>query len=262
MEIKPTANPVLASCVGRYAEVATAPALRAHFLCVWKHVIPSGHSDGIAVVPDGCVDLLWTDNRLVVVGPDITAANPDLAPGATVLGMRFRPGAAAHWLRLPMTEIVGSTIDMLDIWGERARDITGRLQDARGMSDQAGLLQELLGQMAPSIEAPSPDGALMFELLQNDAGAVGEGISRLTRELDVSERTLRRRSRHLFGYGPKTLDRILRFQRFQALARQGGQAGLADMAYATGYADQAHLSREIQSLSGMTARAFVRQLAA
>ncbi|MET2830815.1 helix-turn-helix domain-containing protein [Mesorhizobium shangrilense] len=262
METKPKANPVLASCVGRYAEAAPVPALREHFLCVWRHVIPSDHAGSIAVVPDGCVDLLWSDNRLVVVGPDVTAANPDLVPGATVLGMRFRPGAAAHWLGLPMTEIVGSQIDMLDIWGERAGDITGILQDTRGMFEQAGLLQELLSRMAPSVEAPCRDGGVMFELLQNDTGAEGEVVSRLTRRLDVSERTLRRRSHHLFGYGPKTLDRILRFQRFQVLARQAGQAGLADMAYATGYADQAHLGREIQSLSGMTARQFVRQLAA
>lgn len=260
MEAK--ASLVLASRVGRYAEAAPTPALREHFLCVWKHVIPSDHASSIAVVPDGCVDLLWSDKRLVVVGPDITAATPDLASGATVLGMRFRPGAAVHWLGLSMTEIVGSQIDMLDIWGEKACDITGRLQDARGVREQAGLLQELLGRMAFSVEAPSRDGASMFELLRNDAGAESEGISRLTRRLEVSERTLRRRSRHLFGYGPKTLDRILRFQRFQALARQGGQAGLADMAYATGYADQAHLSREIQSLSGMTAGEFVRQLTA
>lgn len=210
METKPKANPVLASRVGRYAEAAPTPALREHFLCVWKHVIPNDHAGSIAVVPDGCVDLLWSD-RLVVVGPDITAANPDLASGATVLGMRFRPGAAVHWLGLSMTEIVGSQIDMLDIWGQRARDITGRLQDARGVREQAGLLQELLGRMAFSVEAPSRDGALMFELLRNDAGAESEGISRLTRRLEVSERTLRRRSRHLFGYGPKTLDRILRF---------------------------------------------------
>ncbi|MBN9220668.1 MAG: AraC family transcriptional regulator [Mesorhizobium sp.] len=252
---------VLAGCVGRYAEAAPVPALREHFLCAWKHSIPDDHAGRIAVVPDGCVDLLWHDGRLVVVGPDITAANPDLRPGVTVLGMRFRPGAAARWLGLPMTEIVGSEIDMRDIWGARASDIAGRLQDEPGLFRQAGLLQQLLARMAPSVEEPSRDGAAIFALLQHDGVPEGEGMSRLVSRLDLSERTLRRRSRDLFGYGPKTLERILRFQRFQALARRSPDAGLADMAYATGYADQAHLSREIQTLSGMTARAFVRQLA-
>ncbi|WP_171026384.1 helix-turn-helix domain-containing protein [Mesorhizobium comanense] len=255
------AKTVLAGCVGRYSEAAPVPALREHFLCVWKHSIPDDHAGSIAVVPDGCVDLLWHDGRLVAVGPDITAANPDLRPGSTVLGMRFRPGAAARWLGLSMTEIVGSEVDMRDIWGARASDVFGRLQDVSGFHGQAGLLQNLLAGMAPSVEAPFRDGAAIFSILQDNAGYQGEGMSRLVSRLGLSERTLRRRSRDLFGYGPKTLERILRFQRFQALARRSPHAGLADMAYATGYADQAHLSREIQTLSGMTARAFVRQLA-
>ena len=80
--------------------------------------------------------------------------------------------------------------------------------------------------------------------------------------LDTSERTLRRRSQDLFGYGPKTLHRILRLQRFVASVRRFGVPGLADGAYASGYADQAHLNREIQSLCAMTAGELTRQLAA
>jgi AraC-like DNA-binding protein len=73
---------------------------------------------------------------------------------------------------------------------------------------------------------------------------------------------LRRQCNELFGYGPKTLDRILRLQRFQALARTEADEGLACLALRAGYADQAHLTREVQSLCGMTAGEFVHQLAA
>ncbi|MGT2492428.1 hypothetical protein ACU4GD_22680 [Cupriavidus basilensis] len=45
------------------------------------------------------------------VGPDITAARPDLAPGATVLGARFQPGAAPHWLGLHLSDIVGCEVE-------------------------------------------------------------------------------------------------------------------------------------------------------
>ena len=40
------------------------------------------------------------------------------------------------------------------------------------------------------------------------------------RALGVSERQLRRRFADAVGYGPKTLARVLRFQRFLALARR------------------------------------------
>jgi AraC-like DNA-binding protein len=254
--------PILAGCVGQYTETAPQHGLREHFQCAWVQQLPEDYAGGIAVVPDGCVDLLWHDDRLVVVGPDIVAARPDLRPGATVLGMRFQPGAAAHWLDLPLTDIVGCGIDMCDIWGQKARDLVEKMQSARSTREQSGLLQELLAQTASSIEPPSRDGTAIFETLRRPLGHEDEPISKLSRKLGVSQRTLRRRSHHLFGYGPKTLERILRFQRFQALVWSAGNGGLAEMALASGYADQAHLNREMQSLCGMTAGEFVRQLTA
>jgi AraC-like DNA-binding protein len=69
-------------------------------------------------------------------------------------------------------------------------------------------------------------------------------------DLGVSERQLRRRFEDAVGYGPKTLARVLRFQRFLALAAGGGD--LARLALSAGYADQAHLTRECRRLAGRT----------
>jgi methylphosphotriester-DNA--protein-cysteine methyltransferase len=80
--------------------------------------------------------------------------------------------------------------------------------------------------------------------------------------LDVSPRTLRRRCQNAFGYGPKTLDRILRFQRFLGFARQAEELCLADLAFAAGYADQAHLTREVRRLSGFSPATILSQLGA
>jgi len=69
-------------------------------------------------------------------------------------------------------------------------------------------------------------------------------------DLALSERQLRRRFLDAVGYGPKTLARILRFQRFLALAKPG--ENLAALAYEAGYADQAHLTRECRRLGART----------
>jgi AraC-like DNA-binding protein len=253
-------TPVLAGRAGRYDEAVPSGALRAHFQCIWTHSISADHCGTIAVVPDGCVDLLWRDDRLTVVGPDITAANPTVKAGTTILGLRFQPGAASNWLGLPMTEIVGSEVDLRDLWGQDARYLTDKMQEASSTPQQAILLQELLLPMVPHINHPAEDAVAIFRFLRSDTGSEAGHISVLRSKLDLTERTLRRRSGELFGYGPKTLDRILRFQRFQALALESANAGLAELALQAGYADQAHLSREIRSLCGMTAGEFVRQL--
>ena len=82
--------------------------------------------------------------------------------------------------------------------------------------------------------------------------APGARVDVLGAQLGVSERQLRRRFADAVGYGPKTLARVLRFQRFLALAATGDD--LARLALGAGYADQAHLTRETRRLAGRTPR--------
>jgi AraC-like DNA-binding protein len=56
------------------------------------------------------------------------------------------------------------------------------------------------------------------------------------------------------GYGPKTLARILRFRRLQALA----PAPLAELALDAGYADQAHMTAEVTRLAGVPPVRFLK----
>ena len=62
-----------------------------------------------------------------------------------------------------------------------------------------------------------------------------EEQEKLAAEIGMTERTLRRLSVAEFGYGPKTLARILRLQ--DLLARIGGGNSLAGLAAEAGFAD-------------------------
>ncbi|HEY0938357.1 MAG TPA: helix-turn-helix domain-containing protein, partial [Trebonia sp.] len=69
----------------------------------------------------------------------------------------------------------------------------------------------------------------------------------------LSERQFRRRCHAAAGYGPKTLQRVLRFQRFVRIVDAAGDTpDLAAAAVRAGYADQPHLTRECRALSGHT----------
>jgi transcriptional regulator GlxA family with amidase domain len=85
----------------------------------------------------------------------------------------------------------------------------------------------------------------------------GVPVEALPSLVGLGERQLRRRFDDAVGYGPKTLQRVLRFQRFLALARLGGE-DLAGLAFAAGYADQAHLTRECGRLAGLPPAALLR----
>ncbi|MFB8235082.1 helix-turn-helix domain-containing protein [Kitasatospora purpeofusca] len=87
----------------------------------------------------------------------------------------------------------------------------------------------------------------------------GVRLPELASELGLSDRQLRRRVTDAVGYGPKTLHAVLRFRRAVAWARSGGGGGdggavpeLAVVAAQAGYADQAHLTREVRRWSGVS----------
>ena len=113
--------------------------------------------------------------------------------------------------------------------------------EARDIGARVRAIESALTRRAPSISARLPDMHAAFELLATGAPPGKALIPWLAGELALSERTLRRRFDAAFGYGPKTLDRILRFQRFLKLLRGAPNGSTAGLAMEAGYADQAHL---------------------
>jgi AraC-like DNA-binding protein len=86
--------------------------------------------------------------------------------------------------------------------------------------------------------------------------------NRVAADLYLSDRQLRRRCRAAFGYGAKTMRRIVRFQRFLALNHwhpQASEDGLGRLGWAAGYADQSHLTRECVALTGLSPTRFLAE---
>jgi transcriptional regulator GlxA family with amidase domain len=75
-------------------------------------------------------------------------------------------------------------------------------------------------------------------------------IVELSRWIGISERQLHRRFSAAVGYGPKMFQSVLRFQRLLNTARETAHS-LADLAAIAGYADQAHMSRDVHRLAGL-----------
>uniref|UniRef100_UPI0003821EB9 helix-turn-helix transcriptional regulator n=1 Tax=Saccharomonospora saliphila TaxID=369829 RepID=UPI0003821EB9 len=83
----------------------------------------------------------------------------------------------------------------------------------------------------------------------------GDSVADLARTVGLSARHLHRRCLRAFGYGPKTLARVLRMRRALEAARKG--TPLATVAAEAGYADQAHFSREVRALAGVPVSALL-----
>jgi AraC-like DNA-binding protein len=235
-----------------YREDAPAPALAPYVLCVWSQVIGAGAAPHPQrVLPDGCVDLVWIDEQpAVVAGPATRPTLVPLAPASVVIGVRLHPGAAAAVLGLPAHHLLNRATPLSDIRATGPDTIAQQNSIAARLSAAQALVQRL-GDLA------APDRAIAAAtcwLARHPTGRVED----LARRLDWSDRRLHRRFTAAVGYGPKTFQRVVRLQRVLALAgRSHGRAPLAGLAAAAGYADQAHMSRELRALAGSSPRALL-----
>jgi AraC-like DNA-binding protein len=81
-------------------------------------------------------------------------------------------------------------------------------------------------------------------------------ISYLAAELGVSQRHLSRRFQAMFGTSPKQFARIARIESMWSARAQG--ATWADVAYATGFTDQAHMINDFTEIVGVPPAQLVR----
>jgi AraC-like DNA-binding protein len=228
-----------------YIEWRPARELASHARCVWAHAGgPSGRVH--RVLPDGCTDIVWMGGeRLVVAGPATRHVFADIPAHVTAVGVRFGPGTAGAALGLPARELRDRNLELAALWGRSASELAQRLAGAPA-DRRLGLLA---GAVARRLrEAPPPD-TLVAHAARVLAGGVS--VTETGREVALGERHLRRRFHDTVGYGPKTLQRILRLHRFLQAAETVDEPDLARIAAEAGYFDQPHLTRECGELTGL-----------
>ncbi|WTE36944.1 helix-turn-helix domain-containing protein [Streptomyces sp. NBC_01618] len=213
---------------------------------VWTVRVPEGAVH--AVLPDGCMDLLWIDGRLLVAGPDTHAGTSAVGTGGQYAGIRFAPGTAPALLGVPARELRDRRVALADLWpGALVRALTERIAEA---PDPAAALETIALRRAADTAPPDP-------VMRSVATQLGHGrsVADTAWTVGLGARQLHRRSLAAFGYGPKTLARVLRLQRALGLARSG--TPYAEAAVEAGCTDQAHLAREMRDLAGTTLTAYL-----
>ncbi|WKG02775.1 AraC family transcriptional regulator [Mycolicibacterium sp. HK-90] len=216
-----------------YRELEPPPRLRELVECRW---VRTGPAEPGRILPDGCMDLIEMNDTIVVAGPDTSAF---IAAGSRdpVQGLRFRPGVLPRLLGVPASEL---------------RNTRAELSDLRAIG-RPGSLEELVATLAA--EAPRTETAPWSLPMLADVTrqlAAGRSVAATARRAGWSNRTLQRQCAAVYGYGPASLRRILRFRR--AVRLLGAGAAPSVVAAQAGYADQPHLHREIRALAGVGIR--------
>lgn len=197
----------------------------------------------VLVLPDGCTDLIWWSDHLLLVGPDTAAHRVDTPAGTSFHALRFGPGLGpsvfgvpAHHLRdqqVPLEQVLSAA--EVRQWEER---LATDAEPTRVLEDFA---QEGLRRHG----SPSPVLTAVADWL-----GAGGSVADVAHRAGLSERQLHRRCLDGFGYGPKLLARILRLNQALELSRSGMDG--ARVAASAAYADQSHFARDVRALTGGT----------
>jgi AraC-like DNA-binding protein len=214
----------------RYEE-RTAPAACG---TVW-HATFAG--DEAVIVPDGCMDLLWTGETLQVAGADSHARV--FAPGqrGSMVGMRFWPGILPQLLRTGAGDLVDSVVDLDSVIGPDARRWESRLAAAE---DPAVALVDLAAGAVADLHLDRRPVHVAADL------GSGLPIAQVAERTGYSPRQLQRLAGQWYGYGAKHLQRVLRLRQADRLLAAGHTRTGA--AVAAGYSDASHLWRDKQAL--------------
>lgn len=174
-----------------------------------------------------------------------------------VLVVRLRPTGAHLLFDLPMHEIANRLVDLGDLSGALARRLGDRLYEARTWERRFAVMDALLAEHAAGKHARRTGIAWAWQQLHDTGGCLNVGA--LAGEIGCSRKHLIAQFRHTVGLPPKTVARVLRFNRVLQLVERAGPIDWAAIAQECGYFDQAHLIRDCRAFAGSTPTELIRR---
>jgi AraC-like DNA-binding protein len=212
----------------------------------------------------------------LVLDPD-RPESPGERHGSFVAGLHDGPalvehGGDAHCIQLDLTpmgahalfgvamhELAGRCVPLGDLLGARqAAELVERLAEGPDWPHRFAMLERFVGERLHDARGPAPDAMWAWRQLAETGGRVT--IAGLARELGCSRRHLAARFREQVGLPPKTVARLMRFDRAVRLMRSRESSGWAEIAQACGYYDQPHFNREFRELAGTSPGQFMASL--
>lgn len=167
-----------------------------------------------------------------------------------LISIRFRPGGAHAIFGMPIFELTDRVVDLDLINAAAIETLRSQLGDSADFADRVAIIESwLLRQLAArEHEHRLVQGAL--RALEHSAGS--QSIADVCEQIGLSHKHTIAIFRRLVGVTPKSLARILRFNKLIAHVGTATAVDWARVAPQFHYYDQSHLIREFKRLGGVS----------
>lgn len=172
----------------------------------------------------------------------------DLSQPERSLGAQLRSGLGASLLGAPADTLAQRHTRLADLWGHDAERTHERLAEAVDPAQKLNVLESILIERLAR-RAPTPPPGLLAALASIEAGGRVADAVALS---GFSHRHFVARFERAVGLPPKLYARVRRLTRALSALTRAESDSLSALALAHGFSDQAHFTRELRALGGMT----------
>lgn len=219
--------------------------------------------DGVEAGDTACALAVARPNPLLLGGLHLRASHVRQRRGQAGVQLAVHPLAARALFGVPSAELLLAEYDATAVLDRGAVELHHRVTEAHGWPDAFALVAGYLIDARQCRDAATvrPEVAQAWHLLQRSRGRAP--VTGLADAVGVTPRHLTTLFRQEVGHSPKTVAMLMRFQhataRIAESARRYGRVDLARVATATGYSDQAHMTREFVRFAGVPPRQWLAE---
>lgn len=171
-----------------------------------------------------------------------------------VVGVRFHAGGVAPFTDATLADVTDRVVPVDAVFGAEALELDRALRAAAGDLERQGkLLDAFLLRRRRRDASLATFASLVAHLGDPEVDAT---VASAAAACGVSARHVARLFRRHLGLAPRTLRSIARFQRALDAMAAAPDGNLGAIAAACGYADQAHLVRDVRRYAGGPPKTF------
>ncbi|SDJ00196.1 Helix-turn-helix domain-containing protein [Pedobacter sp. ok626] len=241
------------------------PALQPHVKSICTMECESGADRSyIRVLPDTCVELFlnYTSTPVAIINDELHKSSIftfrmsrpmdiQMRKGEGVVAICFQPGMAYKFIQVPMDILSDTTTDLADVWGFMGPEIEDKMAGFSNNEMRVNLIQQYLFKALANVKDDLPIVDCLKQV-QLSGGLIPVG--KLVSNTGLSQRHLSRKFHEHVGLSPKEYLRVSRFIRSLNHLKRYPALSLTEVAYKSGYYDQAHFIRDYKDYTGATPR--------
>lgn len=223
------------------------------------------------VLPDTCVELFLSYNNGTIAkiktkthfdssGSFVTSRmstfmDVQILPNSGSVAVCFKTGAAYNFFNLPMKELTDNIICLSDLWGNRASELEEIIAICDNNKDRVLRIQQFLLKLLHNRFESNNEYEYCLWQINLYKGKIPVNV--LSKKINISQRQLSRQFNAFLGLSPKEFSKITRFVFSLDNIKQNPADNLTQIAYESGYYDQAHYIHDCKEFTGLTPKELI-----